>query len=75
MKTGEKLKQYTKARGIRLRWLAGKMDMTPQAVYYKVSGASPITIEDGLKIKKFCRMNDSEFQSVFGEEEWFGLVE
>lgn len=74
MSTGEKLKQYTRERGIRLVWLARKMGMTPQAVYYKVSGVSPITIEDGLKIKKFCRMSDSEFQSVFGEEEWFNLV-
>lgn len=74
MKTGEKLKEYTKARGIRLAWLADKMEVTPQAVYYKVSGASPITIEDGLKIRRFCRMSDNEFRSVFGEEEWFNLV-
>lgn len=74
MKTGEKLKQHTKARGIKLYWLAEKMNITPQALYYKVNGASPITIGDGLKIRHFCRMSDDEFRTVFGEEEWFNLV-
>lgn len=74
MKTGEKLKQYAKQRGIRLRWIADKMNITPPAIYYKVNGTTPITIEDALRIKKYCRMNEMEFASIFKDEEWFGLI-
>lgn len=74
-KTGEKLRQYTKDRGIRLRWVAGKMGITPTAIYYKVGGSSPITLEDSIKIKKLCRMNMDEYNDIFSGESWFGLVE
>lgn len=72
--TGKKLKQYLKERGIRARWVADKMDLTPQAVYFKLDDKVKITMEDALKVKKACRMSESEFESIFSGEEWYSMI-
>lgn len=72
--TGEKLKTYTKERGIRAKYMADEMGITPQALYLKLRDISRITLEDALKLKKICRMTDAEFKDIFGSEEWFWVM-
>ena len=72
--TGEKLKQYLRERGIRLRWVANELNITPQAFYNKVNGTSKVTMEEGTKIKYICRMSETEFDKVFNEEPWRRLI-
>lgn len=72
--TGQRLKAYAKHKGIVLRWIADKMDITSVTLYYKVSGKSPITLEDGIRIRNLCRMSKEDFNAVFNKEEWFPLV-
>lgn len=72
--TGERLRSYMKVRGIKVSWLAKQLDITNAAMYYKLSGKTSITIENAADIRKVCRMTQAEFNSVFCEEKWFGLV-
>jgi len=72
--TGQKLKQYLKERGTSARWLADKMGISAMALSYKLNGKSKFFMEDGIKIKKICRMTNTEFDSIFNEESWYKLI-
>lgn len=72
--TGQKLKKYLKERGVSARWLADKMGITAMALSYKLNGKSKFFMEDGIKIKKICRMTNTEFASIFNEESWYKLI-
>ena len=72
--TGQKLGEYLRNRGIRLRWVAKQIGITPQAFYYKIRGISKITVDDAVTIRNSCRMTDTEFADVFGSENWYAVL-
>lgn len=66
-----KYQRYFKERGINASYVAKKMDISRQAVAYKLNGTIKWSLNDALKLKKITRMTKTEFDMLFRDCEWY----
>ena len=70
-KEDTKYQRYFKERGINASYVAEKMNISRQAVAYKLNGSIKWSLQDALKLKGITRMTKTEFNKLFRDCDWY----
>ena len=61
----KRLREEIKKRGLRLGWMAERLEISYQAFWKKLNGQSNFSAADVWEIKKILGLSDEEVESIF----------